>query len=158
MRRTLVTAVVVLTLVGACGGGGGDDDGADAAPTTTQFDRAKAMTDIKDMWTTQFNAAQTVDGAVGLIENGTAYREAIQQQEDSGATSGLSVVVKDVQLTNNKLGTVTYDIVINGNVALANTKGNAVFVDGKWKVSEQHFCVLLNLGNIHPPACEKLVS
>jgi hypothetical protein len=63
-----------------------------------------------------------------------------------------------VQLINPKLGQVTYDIVINGNVALANTKGNAVFVDGKWKVSQQTFCLLLNLGNIHPPACEQVLA
>ena len=156
MIRRFAAAAVVLLVLGACGGGGGDDEPA-AAPTTV-FDRASAMADIKEMWTTQFNGAQTVDGAVGLIENGPTYRDAIQQQEESGATNALSVAVKDVQLTNNTLATVTYDIVINGNVALANTKGNATFVDGKWKVSEQHFCVLLNLGNIHPPACEKVLS
>jgi hypothetical protein len=110
------------------------------------------------MWTNYFKESNTVDDAVASLENGDKYRDAILQQQQSGATKGLTVVVKDVQVVNPNLATVTYDIVINGNVALANSKGNAVKVNGDWKVSEQHFCVLLNLGNIHPPACEPILN
>jgi ABC-type glycerol-3-phosphate transport system substrate-binding protein len=157
MTRRLLAAAAVLMLLAACGGGDDESDTADATTTTTASP-AQASADITAMWTSYFKAGNPVDDAVASLENGATYRDAIIQQQQSGATNGLSVVVKDVQVINPKLGQVTYDIVINGNVALANSKGNAVFVDGKWKVSEQHFCVLLSLGGINPPACEKVLN
>ena len=157
MTRRLLAAAAVLMLLAACGGG---DDESDApnVTATTAASSAQARADITAMWTSYFKAGNPVDDAVASLENGATYRDAIIQQQQSGATNGLSVVVKDVQLTNETLAAVIYDIVINGNVALANSRGNAVFVDGKWKVSEQHFCVLLNLGSINPPACEKVLN
>jgi hypothetical protein len=158
MRRSLAVSLLFV-LLAACGGGGGDDDDvAEEETTTTAFDRAAATAEITAMWTQQFSEGQTVDAAVANLENGETYRDAIIQQQTSGATRGLSVQVKDVQVTSPTVATVTYDILLSGNVALAGTKGNAVRIDGKWKVSEQHFCVLLSLGQINPPACEAVLN
>jgi hypothetical protein len=163
MKRVLAGAVLLVMLTG-CGGGGDDKKASDTtapAPSTTAttvFDAEKAKADIAAVYTKLFNESTPVDEQVALLEHGEDYRDAINQQKASGSSKGVSVSVKSVQPSSPVLADVTFDILLNGAVVAANTKGQAKWIDGSWKVNERLFCTLLNLGNIHPDRCEQVLS
>jgi hypothetical protein len=49
---------------------------------------------------------------------------------------------------------VTYDVALNGQVALPDAQGQAVLQDGVWKVSSASFCSLITIGASAPiPGC-----
>lgn len=65
-----------------------------------------------------------------------------------------SAKVKSIELTGPDQATVTYDILLNDTVALADSQGVAVIQDGLWKVSANSFCALIILGATGPiPGC-----
>jgi hypothetical protein len=63
--------------------------------------------------------------------------------------------VKSVQFQNEQLADVNFDLLLKGAVVAPNTKGQAKYIDGKWKVNEQLFCTLLGLAGQHPAPCAK---
>ncbi|MDQ1373051.1 MAG: hypothetical protein QOJ09_389 [Actinomycetota bacterium] len=160
MKRVLAAAVVIVAL-GACGGSKSNDKQAAAttttvAPTTTApFNPDTAKADITTLYNTVFNDKTTTDQAVELIEDGPALRPAIDQQRTSGAANGLTANVKSIQFQSEILADVNFDILIKGAVVAPNTKGQAKFLDGRWKVNEQLFCTLLGLAGQHPTPCAK---
>jgi hypothetical protein len=165
MKRVLASAALLVVLAG-CGGGGGKNDAAAttttkpvaSTPPTTVFDAERARTEVTAMWTAFFSEGTPVADVVAHLENGENYPDAITQQRASGSSKGVTTVVKNVNFQNPQLADVTFDIVLNGAVVVPNTKGQAKWIDGKWKVNERLFCTLLNLGNQHPPRCEQVLS
>src|SRR5688572_25317910 len=103
MTRRLLAVALVVAFLGACGGGGDDSAEADAPKTTTTLSAEQSREAVKAMWTGYFKGDTAIDAAVATLENGETHRTAIKQQQDSGATKGLTVVVKDVQLVSPKL-------------------------------------------------------
>lgn len=160
MKRVLAVAVAMVAVVSfaACGGGG-EDDAADAPTTTVEvtttapFEAGKAEADIRTLYATFFNDKTPTDEAVKLLEDGESLRAAIEQQRASGAATGLSTTVKTVQFQSETLASVNFDILLKGAVVAANTKGEAKFIDGRWKVNKALFCTLLGLAGQTPPAC-----
>lgn len=161
MKRVLAVGVACMAVLSlaACGGGG-DDDKASAttteAPTTTEaapFEAAKAEADIRAAYGKLFNDQTTTDEAVKLLEDGESLRPAIEEQKKSGAAKGISTSIKSVQFQSETLADVNFDILLNGTVVAANTKGQAKFIDGSWKVNKALFCTLLGLAGQTPPAC-----
>jgi hypothetical protein len=159
-RRLLAPVVLLLVVLAACGGDDDENraDTTSATTATTVFNADRARAEITAMWTKQFREGVTVDEAIAHLEHGESYRDALAQQKSTGSTKGLTVAVKDVQVSSPTEATVTYDILINGSVVLPNTTGQAKYIDGGWKVGEKHFCALISAANIHPPACEKVLS
>jgi hypothetical protein len=161
MKRVLAVTAIMM-LVGACGGSKSNDKQAAAtttteAPTTTAaaFNPDTAKAEITTLYTTVFNDKTTTDQAVDLIEDGPALRPAIEAQRTSGAANGLSAQVKTIQFQSETLADVNFDLLLKGAVVAPNTKGQAKFLAGKWKVNEQLFCTLLGLANQHPAPCAK---
>jgi ABC-type glycerol-3-phosphate transport system substrate-binding protein len=160
MKRVLAVAAAMIAVVslGACGGG--DDDKAADSPTTTAevtttvpFEAGKAEADIRALYAKFFTDTTTVDDAVTLLEEGESLRAALEQQKASGAAKGISSDVKTVQFQSETLADVNFDILLNGKVVAANTKGQAKFIDGKWKINKALFCTLVGLAGQNPPAC-----
>ena len=94
--------------------------------------------------------------AVGLLENGDQARSghrARGQGGQEGAHHRRAAVVKKVVFVDPTHANVTYDLV---GTPLKGATGNAVLVDGKWKVAQTTFCTLVDLGagtiNEDPPA------
>jgi hypothetical protein len=159
MKRVLAVGVALIVL-GACGGGGGKKSAAapttEATPATTAttvFDADKAKADITTLYTTFFNEKTTTDDAVKLLEDGEALRPAIEAQRTSGAAAGISTSIKTIQLASPEKADVTFDILLKGAVVAPNTKGEAKWLDGRWKINKTLFCTLVGLAGQHPAAC-----
>ena len=48
---------------------------------------------------------------------------------------------------------MTFDLYTSGKKVLTGSDGNAVFVDGQWKVAKATFCTLVSLGGTTPKGC-----
>ena len=164
----MASAVVAVVLLAACGGGGDDeaDTAADgptstAAPATapaTVFDGDRARAEVAAAWSGFFNPANTIDQAVAGLENGEQHRASLEQQRANPANQTLAVTIKNVQLANTTQADVTFDILLNGAVALADSRGQAKYLDGRWKVGEPFFCALLAAGQISDARCEQVLD
>ena len=162
MKRVLVVGAVCMVVVvslAACGGG--DDDNTAAATTTTEaptttaapFEAAKAEADIRALYVNFFKDTNTVDDIVKNLEEGESLRASIEEQQKSGAAKGISANVKTVQFQSETLADVNFDLSLNGAVVAANTKGQAKFIDGAWKVNKALYCTLLGLAGQTPAPC-----
>jgi ABC-type glycerol-3-phosphate transport system substrate-binding protein len=161
MKRVLAVgmAFVAVVALAACGGGGDDNT---ASTTTTEevttttaapFEAGKAEADIRALYTNFFTETTTVDDAVKMLEDGESLRPALDEQKKSGAAKGISATVKTVQFQSETLANVNFDLSLNGAVVAANTKGEAKFIDGTWKINKALFCTLVGLAGQNPPAC-----
>jgi hypothetical protein len=161
MKRVLAVGVALVTVLSLVACGGGDHDKAAKATTTTEevpttaapFEAEKAKADITATYTKVFSDQTSLDESVKLIEDGESLRSALEQQRASGAAKGISAIIKTIQFQSETLADVNFDLALNGNVVAANTKGQAKFIDGSWKVNKALFCTLLGLAGQTPPAC-----
>lgn len=71
----------------------------------------------------------------------------IKAQANSPLALTATSKVTHVTLTGNNQASVTYEILVAGNVALSKQSGVAVYQDGVWKVGLASFCGLLQLEN-----------
>lgn len=146
LKRFLVTGVLAAMMaVAACGGGGGQS----AAQATSQ---------ITGTWESFFSGR----GGPTLVQGMNPQLQAAYAKTLAGV-KGTSAIVESVQLlkpaacttagVTHPCATVTYNVAIQGAVALKNSKGYAVRVHGQWLVAKVTLCGLLALeGGGRPPA------
>jgi hypothetical protein len=138
--------------VSACGGGSGTSSpppsASPAALANTAAGKAIATTQIKAHWATFFNSATPQPTAVSLLENGANLGPAIAFAAHLAKTEKLaeSAVVTKVVFTDPTHAKVTYNLLGNGKPLLNGSNGEAVYVDGTWKVAQETFCTLVDLG------------
>ncbi|MCF2532990.1 IseA DL-endopeptidase inhibitor family protein [Yinghuangia soli] len=112
------------------------DQKAAAAAYGSLFDPKTPVADRKALITDSESIAPLIDGLLAHPVMGTA-----------------SLKVKDVKVTGDKAA-VTFDVLISGAPAYENRTGEAVKVDGKWKVSKSVICGFgQGLGVQLPPGC-----
>jgi hypothetical protein len=80
----------------------------------------------------------------GSLGKGSSARVLSVQTESSAACKAVQVP--------SPCAKVTYDILINGTVALPNATGYATKQGGQWYVSKNTFCTLISLEDGSPPA------
>ncbi len=122
--------------------------------TTTTQDPAAAIAEITANWERFFLPTTSIADRVTLLENGTSLQQALAERAKDPLQQQASATVKKVELTSPTQAKVTYDISLNGTVALADSQGFAVVQDGVWKVGADSFCALISLGAAGPiPGC-----
>jgi hypothetical protein len=122
--------------------------------TTAAFDEAAAQAQIIANWEKFFTPGTSVDERVALLQDGSALRAAIEQSATNPLQQQARAKVTRVTFTSPTEATVTYDVYLNGTVALPNSQGMAVLEGGTWKVAQQSFCSLISLGVSGPiPGC-----
>lgn len=125
-----------------------------AVATTTTQDVATATAEITTNWERFFLPSTAISDRVALLENGPALQQALEQRSQDPLMLQASATVTQVDLTAPDRATVTYDVSLNGTVALADAQGVAVLQDGVWKVGADSFCALISLGATEPiPGC-----
>jgi hypothetical protein len=122
--------------------------------TSLAFDQTAATAQITANWEKFFTPGTSIDERVALLQSGAALRAAIEQSATNPLQQQASAKVTQVTFTSPTQATVTYDVSLNGTVALPNAQGTAVLEGGTWKVSQDSFCSLLSLAATGPiPGC-----
>ena len=154
LRRVwaVLAAAGCLTLA-ACGGGGGTPAAsASPKPTVTRtaepVSGAAAVAAITANWKTVFNGKAPLDKRLALVQNGSQLAAFVQAQAKTSfgqAAMGSSAKVTSVLVSSPSQATVHRDLLLLGTPLLKNQVGNAVYLDGVWKVSIASFCGLAYL-------------
>lgn len=151
MPSTLTAVAVAALLLAGCGGSGGSSTSSTATPSPQHA--ADPRQQVRQAWTTFFDASTPTDKRVALLQNGERFRPAIEAQSKSPLAQKSSAKVENVTMNGPSKATVVYTIELAGKPALKHQHGTAVKADGTWKVSDQSFCSLLGLQGPAPPAC-----
>jgi hypothetical protein len=161
--RRLVSSILLACAVGggmaACGSGGSSSStptttaptSAAATPAASSSTSSTAVSGdektIAANWTAFFNPKTTVAKRVSLLQDGSQFSSIIQSQAGGGLAAEASAQVTKVTVISTAQAAVTYNILLDGQPALKNQSGTAVFQDGTWKVGVASFCNLLSLEN-----------
>jgi hypothetical protein len=161
MRRLHRAAIgVALIALAAAGCGSSSHKATPTTPATaTTVDVAAATQQITTVWESFFGP----NGTANQIQGMNPTLETSFNKEKSGLGKGSSAKVKkvafDTDTTCSGAGvpapcaTVTYDIYVNGTVALPNASGYATEQGWSWLVAKSTFCALASLsGGSAPPA------
>jgi hypothetical protein len=145
-----------LTACGSSGGSANNSSPPSSAPAATSAaaptasptsDIAGDEKAITTNWEAFFSPKTPVSQRVALLQDGSQFTSVIQAQAGQGLASEASAKVTKVQVISTQQAAVTYTILLDGQAALKNQAGTAVFEDGQWKVGVASFCGLLTLEN-----------
>jgi len=166
MRTAVLTLAAALSLA-ACGGSSGGStptSGGSTAPgatatdlpaggATAPADPKAAKAEISHVWTTFFHTGTSRADAVTLLEDGPNLGQALDKAEQEDQQTGLvrRAKVQFIKFLTPTTANVTWTLLNKSNPLLPNASGQAVLVDGKWKVSKLTFCTLVELGNNGKP-------
>ncbi|MFF5937469.1 hypothetical protein [Streptomyces sp. NPDC012508] len=161
-RIAALAAASVLVLgpaLVACGDDGGDADSAatESAATETAAaepaDPAAARAEITKNWTAFFDPKTPVAERAELLENGEQMRPALEALLGNEAAAAATAKVKTIEFTSPNDANVTYDLLVSGSPAVADSKGTSVFQEDTWKVSTKTLCGLAQLSGATVPGC-----
>ena len=125
-----------------------------ATTIATTVDSVATKASISANWERFFAASTSLADREALLEHGASYHDALVQRSTDPLQKQASAKVKAVELTAPDQASVTYDVLLNGQVALPDVPGVAVREQGVWKVSGNSFCALVTLGAPQPvPGC-----
>jgi len=128
-----------------------------SAPTSASAnDLATVRQIIGERWERFFSASTPLADRESLLEHGATYHDALVMRSKDPLQAQASAHVKNVELASLDAITaaVTFDVLLNGQVALPDAAGTAVKEGGEWKVSGTSFCSLVTLGATAPvPGC-----
>jgi hypothetical protein len=166
----IVTVMAVLTLAGCSSNSASTNttSSANSAVTTTTgattqttaLSPAAATSQVSAAFTTLFNANDSnVQAKLALLQDRSKYRAKFNALYASAEAKQNPTSAKVVSVTfpsttaclasvqNPVCAKVVYDLdtATTGASLLANQSGYAVYIDGKWLVSDDTFCVLAGL-------------
>lgn len=169
-----VVGSVVLTGCGSSSGPGGGNTAAATPPSTAVTGSASGSAStattpaaggssasaadtaaIKTAYAKFFSPNTPGNVSLGLLQNGPAFKAAIDQQASGSMASEASAKVSTVQLLSPDTAEVRFTIYLNKQPMLKDQKGYAVREGGTWKVAEYTFCGLLTLEGTAPAACKQ---
>jgi hypothetical protein len=140
------------TSVRSAGGGSG---AAGTSGRTSAGGQAKAQAAIKSAFAKFFAPDTPEKVSLSLLQNGPAFKAALDKQASGSMASGATVKVSTVKVVSPHTAKVTFTIYVNKKPMLKNQPGYAVKNDGTWQVSDYTFCGLLTLEGTAPAACKK---
>jgi hypothetical protein len=114
-------------------------------------DPAAAKKQITKLYDVFFKARKAK--AASLLEDGSSLGAAIKAAQKLAGTGKESSKTDAVTITGPGTASVTFDLLVNGKVALAKSDGLAVYQNGKWVVAKSTFCTLVSLGGATPKGC-----
>ncbi|MFM1728350.1 hypothetical protein ABI214_23010 [Prescottella soli] len=157
MRAASALAFGAVLLVAAVGcGSSNDNSSGTSTPSTTMSGTAAMSGDSKaagDAFVAFFSGSTPGDQKITLVQNGQAFADVINAQAASPIAQGTTATVTKVDLDAPGHATVFYTVSLNGQPVLVDQMGEAVYVDGHWKVAQASFCDLLTLQGNPPPVC-----
>jgi hypothetical protein len=153
--------LLLIPILAACGGSSSNSAATNPGPTSSSpaaslvapADKTAATAEIKANWKTFFAYKTPRATAAGLLEDGStmtaALAKAVSEQAATHIKQGAEVT--SVTFTSPTTAQVSYKLLNGSAVLLPSATGQAVLVDGTWRVSKATFCTLVTLGNNNQP-------
>lgn len=159
--KKIIAIIVAIIIIGGgiaawqlTGNNSSNNNTSNNTTSNNQNAQAADKEQIRTNWATFFDGSTSAQKKIDLLQNGQQFAQVIQAQSQSKTAQQTSVAVSNVDVSGDT-ATVTYTIYEAGKAVLNNQKGQAVKVNGTWKVSDTAFCNLLQLSGTVPPNCPK---
>ena len=120
--------------------------------STSQVAAAKAQ--INSNWQKFFAASTTLSDREKLLQNGSQFADAMQQEFSALGSASSSAGVTSINVTSKDKASVTYTVYLNKQPVLNNQTGQALLINNTWVVSDSTLCGLLNMGGSRPSVCQ----
>ena len=163
-RRYLLPAllIAVLAVAGASGCSSGKKAPvsvtSSSAPAGANSGSAADVAAITNAYTLLFAPTTPLDTSVGLLQDGSEFRQTLDAEGKTTYAKEASVTVSKVSVTSANRATVTFSVLLNKSPILPNQSGYAIREGGHWKVAGATFCALLTAQGNPPAACKKAVA
>jgi hypothetical protein len=151
-QASAAAATTGCLLLAACGGGGSHQSSATPSASATAAAEPTsgpaAVAAITANWKTVFNGKAPLPSRLALVQDGAqvaAFVEAQAKTSFGAAAAGSTATVSSVIITSSSQATVHYEVLLLGTPLLKNQVGNAIYLDGVWKVAIASFCGLAYL-------------
>ena len=141
-------------ILAACGGSSSSSAKPASPPATASASTAEptsgpaAVAAITANWKTVFDGKAPLSRRLALVPNGSQLTAFVQAQAKTSfgqAAMGSTATVSAVLISSPAQATVHWDLLLLGTPVLKNQVGNAVYLNGVWKVSIGSFCGLAYL-------------
>lgn len=112
--------------------------------------------DIKTNFQTFFALSTTMQTREALLQNGSEFAQPMEQEFNQLDNEKPSVSISSVDLKNSTTANVVYTVDLNGQPVLKDQTGEALLINGSWKVSDSTLCQLFALGGQTPSICNNV--
>jgi hypothetical protein len=145
MRRSLVT---IALLAAVCAGCSSSSSGGTTPQTPATTPAGSPTEQITANWIAFFNYQTPAATRLSLLEDGSTLQQAMALGDRFAKQQKLqeTATVAKVKLIDATHAEVTYTINNRGSAFFSDATGNAILVDGEWKVAKASFCTLIQLG------------
>ncbi|WP_233289194.1 hypothetical protein [Kitasatospora sp. MBT63] len=116
-----------------------------SATGSAPADVAGATTQVTTNWEKFFDPATSLADKSALLENGEQLVPVLQGFASDPRVGQVKAKVTDVAFTSPSSATVTYTLSLQDQVVQQDATGQAVLVNGTWKVSTSTLCGLVTL-------------
>jgi hypothetical protein len=143
-----------------CAAGDGPS-GATFVPPPNGWNAADSVPGLADAFRVLAEPTSNVDQRVGAVDRGDQLRDAIEAgaKADAARAGTVSFVVSGTRLIDLTHGQVLYSVIADSDPHLETPYplvGNAVLVDGRWRVASRFACGLNALATLSCPAAAAL--
>jgi hypothetical protein len=123
------------------------------APTTTADPTSEADKEaISSTYEIVFSSETPFDEKAPLIDDPSGLEETVLKYQETGESmGGVSLVARKITVDGDS-AKVIYDFLFGGTPTYPDLTGDAVRVDGTWKVSRAMFCSIMANARVGCPA------
>ncbi len=109
------------------------------------FVRARAEAAVKAAYAQAFTGGQDPAHSLAAVEDGPDLAATLAQaiQNFPEATHTAAVTTSDIVFTDPRHAALRFRIAYQGGIDFGKQNGNALIVDGKWKVSRGTYCMVM---------------
>ena len=127
---------------------------APATTTTTEAAGGDTGPDVDEItlaYEIVFSSETTYEEKAPLIDDPTGLEETVAKYQETGESmGGVGMAAKSVTI-NGDTADVTYDLLFGGTPSYTDLPGDAVLIDGTWKVTRTMFCSLMTSARVGCP-------
>ena len=108
--------------------------------------------EITALYEVVFSSETGYDEKAPLIDDPTGLEDTVTEYQETGEQmGGVSLAAKDISVAGD-VAVVTYDLLFAGTPTYPNLTGDAVRIDGVWKITREMFCSIMTSARVGCPA------
>ncbi len=128
------------------------------APTTTTSEASSEPASAADAeaitstYEIVFSSETTFEEKAPLLDDPTGLEDTVLKYIETGdSMGGVGLAAKKITV-DGSVATVIYDLLFGGSPTYPDLTGDAVLIDGTWKVTREMFCSIMTSARVGCPA------